>query len=52
MSTRLSGQYLTVSVPYEEGLLPGPRGELVQVVDFDPVRGHWYSPVDLNDASF
>jgi hypothetical protein len=21
----------------------------VQVVDFDPVRGHWYAPVDLND---
>jgi hypothetical protein len=49
MSTRLSGQFLTVSVPFEDGLRPGPDGELVQVVDFDPARDHWYAPVDLND---
>ena len=35
MSTRLSGQFLTVSVPYEADFAPGPCGELVQVVDFD-----------------
>jgi len=49
MSTRLSGQYLTVSVPFEADLKPGPDGELVQVVDFDPVRDHWYAPVNLNE---
>ncbi|MDT5093240.1 MAG: hypothetical protein QOH60_2603, partial [Mycobacterium sp.] len=49
MSTRLSGQFLTVSVPFEADLRPGPDGELVQVVDFDPVRKHWFAPVNLND---
>src|SRR5258705_12900129 len=48
MPTRLSGQYLTVSVPFEADLKPGPDGELVQVVDFDPVRDDWYAPVNLN----
>ncbi len=50
MSTRLSGRYLTVSIPYEPDLAPGPDGELLQVVDYDPVRGRWYSLVDLNDT--
>lgn len=49
MSTRLSGQFLTVSVPFETDLRPGPDGELVQAVDFDPLRNDWYAPVDLND---
>jgi hypothetical protein len=49
MSTRLSGRFLTVSVPYEAELKPGPEGELLQVVDFDPVRKNWYALVDLND---
>jgi hypothetical protein len=49
MSTRLSGQFLTVSMPYEPTLGPGPHGELVQVVDYDPARGNWYALVDLND---
>jgi hypothetical protein len=50
MSTRLSGRYLTVSVPYEPALAPGPNGELLQVVDYDPVRRKWYALVDLNDT--
>ena len=49
MSTRLSGRYLTVSVPFEADLKPGPDGELVQVVDFDPVRDDWFAPVNLNE---
>ncbi len=49
MSTRLSGQYLTVSVPYELGLKEGPEGELLRVVDFDPVRKSWYAMVDLDE---
>ena len=51
MSTRLSGRYLTVPVPYEPDLQPGPDGELLQVVDYDPVRKTWYAQVDLNDTN-
>ena len=49
MSTRLSGQFLTVGVPYELGLKEGPEGELLRVVDFDPVRKSWYATVDLDE---
>jgi hypothetical protein len=50
MSTRLSGQFLTISVPYETDLATGPQGRLLQVVDYDPVRRSWYALVDLDDA--
>ena len=50
MSTRLSGRYLTISVPYETGLGKGPQGRLLRVVDYDPLRESWYSLVDLDDA--
>jgi hypothetical protein len=36
-------------IPYEENLQPGPRGEYIEVFDFDPASGCWYDPVDLND---
>ena len=49
MSTRLSGQYLTVGVPYELDMKEGPEGELLRVVDFDPVRKSWYAMVDLDE---
>ena len=48
-STRLSGRYLTVNIAFEADLKPGPRGELLQVIDYDPKRNAWYSLVDLND---
>ncbi|MBS1695933.1 MAG: hypothetical protein JST91_27365 [Actinobacteria bacterium] len=48
-STRLSGQYLTVNIAFEPNLKPGPAGELLQVIDYDPVRQKYYSLVDLND---
>lgn len=51
MSTRLSGRYLTVDVPFEGNLKPGPVGDLVHVVDFDGARDTWYQPVDLDDPS-
>lgn len=35
-------------VPWEGRLLPGPKGQYVEVVDFDPASGCWYEPVDLN----
>ncbi|TFC25310.1 hypothetical protein E3O55_14315 [Cryobacterium sp. MDB1-18-2] len=51
MSTRLSGRFLTVDVPFERDLEPGPSGRLVQVVDYDAARDVWYRPVDLNDPA-
>lgn len=37
-------------VPWESNLKPGPRGEYVEVVDYDPASGAWYEPVDLNST--
>jgi hypothetical protein len=51
MSTRLSGRFLTVDVPFEHNLQAGPIGDLVHVVDFDATREVWYQPVDLDDPS-
>jgi hypothetical protein len=51
MSSRLSGRYLTLDVPFEAGLQPGPCGSLLHVVDFDATRGQWYAPVDLDDGA-
>jgi hypothetical protein len=36
-------------IPWED-LHPGPVGEYVEVVDYDPPSGCFYVPVDLNDA--
>ncbi|WP_353829253.1 hypothetical protein [Agromyces sp. SYSU T0242] len=49
MSSRLSGEFLTIDIPFETRLKPGPDGELVQVVDYDASRRCWYQPVDLDD---
>jgi hypothetical protein len=35
-------------VPWER-LEPGPVGEYVEVIDYDPASGSFYEPVDLND---
>lgn len=34
-------------VPFEQ-VQPGPCGEYLEVVDFDPPSGCWYEPVDLS----
>ncbi len=45
----------TLSVPWDDrpstayGLLPGPVGEYLEVVDVDPASNRVYDPVDLND---
>jgi hypothetical protein len=39
---------LTLSIPWEK-LEPGPVGEYVEVVDYDPASGVFYRPVDLDD---
>jgi hypothetical protein len=51
MSTRLSGRFLTVDIPFETNLKRGPAGRLLQVVDYDAARDLWYLPVDLNDSA-
>lgn len=47
---------ITYQVPWEEkskrpdeGLMPGPVGEYVEVVDYDPASECFYNPVDLNN---
>jgi hypothetical protein len=35
-------------LPWETELTPGPCGEYVEVIDFDPASNCWYDPVDLN----
>ncbi|WP_306831879.1 S8 family serine peptidase [Neorhizobium huautlense] len=44
----------TLSVPWDDdrpdgGLMPGPVGEYIEVVDVDPASNRVYDPVDLND---
>ena len=39
---------LTLSISWEE-LAPGPVGEYVEVVDYDPASRVFYRPVDLDD---
>ena len=39
---------ITYKVPWEE-LKPGPVGEYIEVVDFDPSSNSFYQPVDLDD---
>src|SRR5690242_9693935 len=34
-------------IPFEESLEPGPVGEYIEVIDFDPASKCWYDPVDL-----
>lgn len=41
---------ITYRVPWER-LEPGPRGEYVEVVDFDPASDCFYAPVDLDDPA-
>lgn len=38
---------ITYRVPWED-LEPGPRGEYIEVVDYDPPSGCFYAPVDLD----
>ncbi|MBA4010942.1 MAG: hypothetical protein C0481_03675 [Phenylobacterium sp.] len=35
--------------PWEEPLSPGPSGEYLEVVDFDPASGRFYAPLDPLD---
>ena len=51
LSTRLDTMRLnqmTIEVPWDEDLQPGPVGEYIEVTDHDPATGCFYAPVDLN----
>ncbi|MEP7021874.1 MAG: hypothetical protein ABI808_14605, partial [Pseudonocardiales bacterium] len=50
MTSRLSGRRLDIDVRFER-VLPGPVGELVQVIDYDGSRDAWYRPINLDDAA-
>lgn len=39
---------ITIEIPWEENLRPGPIGEYVEVIDIDPGSNAAYPPVDLN----
>ena len=43
------GTYMTLQVPFEHPLAPGPVGSYLAVVDYDPGNQCYYEPVDLND---
>lgn len=40
---------ITINIPWEKNLRPGPVGEYIEVIDADPASGVFYKPVDLND---
>jgi hypothetical protein len=48
LETALVSQ-MVYKVPWEDDLSPGPIGEYIEVVDYDPPSGCFYAPLDLND---
>lgn len=42
-------QEITVSVPWDSDIQPGPVGEYLEVVDVDPATNVVYRPIDLNN---
>jgi hypothetical protein len=48
LSTNLINN-IVYKVAWEDKLMPGPVGEYIEVVDYDPSSGCFYRPVDLND---
>ena len=48
-------RHLAIGLPWEMDPIPdgtpfvGPRGEYIEVIDFDPSSGVFYHPVDIND---
>lgn len=39
-----------LSIKWEDGLLPGPVGEYIEVVDVDPASNRLYDPVNLDES--
>jgi hypothetical protein len=42
---------ITIEIPWENDVKPGPIGEYVEVIDIDPGSNAAYAPVDLNSPS-
>lgn len=42
---------MVYKVAWEEKLDPGPVGEYLEIIDYDPSTGRYYEPVDLNDPN-
>jgi tetratricopeptide (TPR) repeat protein len=42
---------IVYEVPWEPKLEPGPRGDYLEVIDYDPASGSFYPPVDLDDRA-
>ena len=42
---------IVYEVPWEPQLEPGPRGDYLDVIDYDPASGSFYPPVDLDDRA-
>lgn len=40
---------LTYSVPWEDNLEEGPKGEYLEIIDYDPTTGKFYKPIDLDE---
>ena len=43
------GNVMSVNLRWEDGLLPGPVGRKIAVIDYDGANKCYYPPVDLND---
>jgi hypothetical protein len=41
---------ITIRIPWEDELGPGPVDDYLEVVDVDPASDAFYIPVNLNDA--
>lgn len=41
--------HMIYKIMWEENLQPGPKGEYIEVIDYDPTVSKHYDPVDLND---
>lgn len=42
---------ITIEIPWEDNLKPGPVGEYIEVVDIDPASNAAYAPIHLNDVA-
>jgi hypothetical protein len=51
MLGRRSGGRITIDIPNETDLKPGPRGSRIEVIDYDGANHCFYTPVNLNDSA-
>jgi hypothetical protein len=54
LATRLEATDISQAVfdvRWEDDLRPGPVGEYLEIIDYDPASGGFYAPVDLSDPN-